>query len=77
MVNKVIDFMSLNYDNVQMFSKTKPKDRSYCSLCSGLLIKVIFIYVTTYPLYVTINTKYHIKSWQTYTEHFQGFHDFG
>lgn len=30
MVNKVIDFMSFNYDNVQMFSKTKAKDRSYC-----------------------------------------------
>lgn len=30
MVNKVIDFMSFNYGNVQMFSKTKRKDRNYC-----------------------------------------------
>lgn len=31
MMNKVIDFMSFNYyDNVQIFSKTKLKDRNYC-----------------------------------------------
>lgn len=33
------------------------------SLCSRLLIKShIYIHITTYPLSVTINTKYHNKS---------------